>query len=84
MTANQFIEDWMARHPEECALLARATLRAYCLDRDMDTSKRFINLGKSPDLRDVDRAIVGAIRKTSFMREAGKNESLWAGCSGLP
>jgi hypothetical protein len=84
MTANQFIEDWMTRNPDDCARLARAALRAYCLDRDMDTSKAFINLEKQPDLQDVDRVIINAIRKTTFMKEAERSRFLWTGCSGMP
>ena len=57
---------------------------AYCVDRDMDTSKMFINLEKHPDLRDVDRTIVNAIRKSSFKREVEMNQSLWAGFTAEP
>lgn len=84
MTAHQFIEDWMIRHPEDCAQIAQAALRAYCVDSDMDTSKMFINLEKHPDLRDVDRLIVNAISNSSFKREVEMNGSLWAGFSGVP
>ena len=66
MTPTEIIDDWIARNPMESAALARAALHAYCLDRD-DEDDLVINHHKYPDLRDVDRLIVGAIRETSFM-----------------
>lgn len=84
MTAHQFVEGWIKRNPTDCAAIVRAVLRAYCVDRDMNNPGLFINLEKKPDLADIDGAIVGAIRRTSFVKEAEKVESLWVGCSGLP
>jgi hypothetical protein len=83
MTANEFIENWLACNPEDCQRLARAAIQIYCLDRDWESSEPFINLEKRPDLKDVDRAITNAINETSFIQEAENTESTWSHCVGI-
>lgn len=70
MTPNEFIDNWVAQNPEECGWLARAAIQSYFLDENADTTEPFINIEKKPDLRDVDRVIVGAINRTSFLKQA--------------
>ena len=67
MTPTQIIDAWISQNPTESATLARAALHAYCLDRD-DEDELFINHHKYPDLHDVNKLIVEAIRETSFMK----------------
>lgn len=70
MTANEFIDSWVAQNPEECRRLARVAIQSYFLDENLDTSDPLINIEKQPDLKDVDRVIVRAIIGTSFLKEA--------------
>ena len=84
MTAKQFINDWIHANPESCAVLAREVLLAYCIDHDVETSKEFINVEKRPDSRDVDKTIVEAISKTSFLSDVTNQAFLWVGFTGQP